>query len=91
MQLQLSWAHGGVEINWLNLHDTLKINPRIRNYQKHKNSSQALHEDGKKSEEVWLNQEERNKKIGPYGFLYLYDRRQFGKNISLDILFDIFK
>ena len=65
VQLQLSWPHGGVEINWLKLHDTLKINPRIRNYQKHKNSGQALHEDGKKnlkSEEVWLNQEERNKK-----------------------------
>jgi len=28
-----------------------------------------------KSEEVWLNQEERNKNIGPCGFLYLYDRR----------------
>ena len=33
VQLQLSWAHGGVEINFLKLHDTLKINPRIRNYQ----------------------------------------------------------
>jgi len=30
-----------------------------------------------KSEEVWLNQEERNKKIGPYcDFLYLYDKRK---------------
>jgi len=50
---QLSWAHGGVEINWLNLHDTLKINLRIRNYEKHKNPSQALHEDGKKSLKKW--------------------------------------
>ena len=77
VQLQLSWAHGGVEINCLKLHDNLKINPRIRNYQNHKNPSQALHEDGKKSlkSEVWLNQEESNKKIGPCGFLYLYDRR----------------
>ena len=49
MQLQLSSAHGGVEINCLKLHDTLKLNPRIRNYQNHKNSSQALHEDDKKS------------------------------------------
>jgi len=53
MQLQLSWAHGGVEINWLKLHDTLKINPRIRNYQKHKYSGQALHEDGKKNLKKW--------------------------------------
>jgi len=38
-----------VEINWLKLHGTLKINPRIGNYQNHKNPSQALHEDGKKN------------------------------------------
>jgi len=38
-----------MEINFLKLHDTLKINPKIRNYQKHKNLSQALHEDNKKS------------------------------------------
>jgi len=49
VQLQLSWAHGGVGINCLKLHDTLKINPRIRNYQNHKNPSQTLHDDGKKS------------------------------------------
>jgi len=33
VQFQLSWAHGGVEINWFKLHDPLKINPRIENYQ----------------------------------------------------------
>jgi len=49
VQLQLSGAHGDVEINCLKLHDTLKINPRIGNYQNHKNPSQAIHEDGKKS------------------------------------------
>jgi len=38
-----------VEKNCLKLHDTLKINPRIGNYQNHKNPSQAFHEDGKKS------------------------------------------
>jgi len=57
MQLQLSWAHRGVEINWLKFHDALKINPRIENYQNHKNSSQALHEEARKAwkpEEVWL-------------------------------------
>jgi len=66
-----------VEINWLKLHDTLKINPRIRNYQKHKNSSQALHEDGKKSLKKWSLAKPRReeRKIGPCGFLYLYDRR----------------
>jgi len=37
-----------VEIK-INFHDTLKINPRIGNYQNHKNPSQALHEEGKKS------------------------------------------
>jgi len=42
-----------VEINWLKLHDTLKINSRIENYQNHKNSSQALHEEGKKSLKKW--------------------------------------
>ena len=67
-----------MEINWLKLHDTLKINQRIRNYQKHKNSGQALHEDDKKSLKKWRSlakprREER--KIGPCGFLYLYDRR----------------
>ena len=67
-----------MEINWLKLHDTLKINQRIRNYQKHKNSGQALHEDGKKNLKKWRSlakprREER--KIGPCGFLYLYDRR----------------
>jgi len=41
--------HVGVEIYFLKLYDTLKINPRIRNYQNHKNQSQALCEDGKKS------------------------------------------
>jgi len=56
----------------------LKINPRIRNYQKHKNSGQALHEDGKKSLKKWRSlakprREER--KIGPCGFLYFCDRR----------------
>jgi len=49
VQLQLSRAHGGVEINCSKLHDTLKINPRIGNYQNHKNLSQAFHEDDKKS------------------------------------------
>jgi len=49
VQLQLCRAHGGVEINCLKLHDTLKINPSIRNYQNHKSPSQALHGDGKKS------------------------------------------
>jgi len=29
----------------------------------------------RKSEEVWLNQEESNKENGPCGFLYLYDIR----------------
>jgi len=43
-------AHGGVEIHWLKLHDTLKINPRIENYQNHKKSSEALHE--KKGEKL---------------------------------------
>jgi len=38
-----------VEINLLKLHDTLKINPRIENYQNQKNPSQALHEEGKKN------------------------------------------
>jgi len=38
-----------MEINWLKFHDTLKINPRIRNYQNHKNQSQALHEEDKKA------------------------------------------
>jgi len=68
-----------VEINWLKLHDTLKINPRIRNYQKHKNSGQTLHEDGKKNLKKWRSlakpRREEQKKIGPCGFLYLYDRR----------------
>jgi len=31
----------------------LKINPRIRNYQNHKNPSQTLHEDDKKSLKKW--------------------------------------
>jgi len=31
----------------------LKINPRIRNYQNHKNPSQALHEGDKKSLKKW--------------------------------------
>jgi len=78
VQLQLSWAHGGVKINWLKLHDTLKINPRIRNYQKHKNPSQALHEDGKKSlkkSRSLAKPRREERKIGPCGFLYLYDRR----------------
>jgi len=50
-----------VEINFLKLHRTLKIIPRIGNYQNHKNPSKTLHEDDKKSfksEEVWLSQEE---------------------------------
>ena len=78
VQLQLSWAHGGAEINWLKLHNTLKINPRIRNYQKHKNPSQALHEDDKKSLKKWgslAKPRREERKIGPYDFLYLYDRR----------------
>ena len=67
-----------MEINWLKLHDTLKINPRIRNYQKHKNPSQALNEDDKKSLKKLRSlakprREER--KIGPCSFLYLYDKR----------------
>ena len=72
-----------MELNWLKLHDALKINPRIENYQNHKNLGQALHEDDKKSlktwkhEVVWLSQDEETdkKKIGPYDFLYLYDKR----------------
>ena len=67
MQLQLSWAHGGVKINCSKLHGTLKINPRIGNYQNHKNPSQAFHEDGKKSLKKWRslakNQEERKEKL----------------------------
>jgi len=74
-----------VEIN------CLKINPRIRNKQNHKNPNQALHEDDKKSLKKCRSLKKCNKKIGPCVFLYLYDRRYFGKNISLDILFDIFK
>jgi len=38
-----------MKMNCLKLHDTLKINQRIGNYQNHKNPSQALHEDDKKS------------------------------------------
>jgi len=77
VQLQLSWAHRGVEINRLKLHGTLKINSRIRNYQNHKNPSQALHEDGKISLKKWSLAKPRREqqKIGPCGFLYLYDRR----------------
>ena len=78
VQLQLSWAHRGVKINCLKLHDTLKINPIIKNYQNHKNPSQALHEDGKKSLKKWRSlakPRREQQKIGPCGFLYLYDRR----------------
>ena len=78
VQLQLSWAHGGVEINCLKLHDTLNINPRIRNYQNHKNPSQALHKDDKKILKKWKSlakTRREQQKIGPCGFLYLYDRR----------------
>ena len=54
-----------------------------------------MHEDDKKSLKKWRSlakpRREEQKKIGPCSFLYLYDRRKFGKNISLDILFDIFK
>jgi len=78
VQLQLSWAHGGLEINCLKLPDTLKINPIVRNYQNHKNSSQALHEDDKKSLKKWRSlakPRREQQKIGPCGFLYLYDRR----------------
>jgi len=78
VQLQLSWTHGGLEINWLKLHDILKINPRIRNCQKHKNPNQALHEDSKKSLKEWRSlakPRREEQKIGPCGFLYLYDRR----------------
>ena len=53
-----------------------KINPRIRNYQNHKNPSQALLKAVRKawkSEEVWLSQEEGwATKIGPCGFLYVF-------------------
>ena len=66
-----------MEINCLKLRDTLKINPNIGNYQNHKNSSQALHEDDKKSLKKWrsLAKPRRERKIGPCGFIYLYDRR----------------
>ena len=56
----------------------LKINPRIRNYQNHKNPSQALHEDGNKSLKKWRSlarPRREQQKIGPCSFLYLYDRR----------------
>ena len=78
VRLQLSWAHGGVEINCSKLHDTLKINPRIGNYQNHKNPSQALHEDDKKNLKKWRSlakPRREQQKIGPCDFLYLYDRR----------------
>jgi len=69
-----------VEINCLKLHDTLKINPRIGNYQNHKNPSQPSHEDDKKSlksKEVWLSQEERtsNKNWTLQFSLYFSKRR----------------
>jgi len=67
-----------VEINYLKLHDTFKINPRIRNYQNHENPSQALHEHDKKSLKKLrsLSKPRREEqKIGPCGFLYLYDRK----------------
>jgi len=38
-----------MKINSLKFYNTLKINPRIENYKDHKNPSQALHEEGKKS------------------------------------------
>ena len=65
-----------MEINCLKLRDTLKINPNIGNYQNHKNSSQ-LHEDDNKSLKIWSLAKPRRErqKIGPCGFLYLYDRR----------------
>jgi len=53
MQLYLSWAHRGVKINLLKLYNTLKIYPRIENYQNCKNSSQILHEEGNKSLKNW--------------------------------------
>ena len=67
-----------MEINCLKLHDTLKINPRIGNYQNHKNLSQAFHEDDKKSLKKWRSlakPRREQQKIGPCDFLYLYDRR----------------
>jgi len=75
VQLQLSWAHGGVEINWLKFHDTLRINPEIGNYQKIKNASQAYMKKARKTwkmEEVWLRQEEgMSNKNWTLRFLYL--------------------
>ena len=85
MQPQLSLAYGGVEINWLKLHDTLKINPRIRNYEKHKNPSQALHEDDKKSLKKWRslakNQEERKEKLDLAVFFIFMIEDNLGKYI----------
>ena len=95
-----------MKINWLKLHDTLKINPKIKNYQNHKNPSQALHEESKKSLGKWRSLAKSTRgneqQIGPCGFLYPFPEKGFDnswifmikdnlENISLDILFDVFK
>ena len=44
-----------------------------------------------KSEEVWLNQEESNKRLDLAVFFIFMIEDNLEKNISLDILFDILK
>ena len=83
MQVQLSWAHGGVEINCLKLHETLKINPRIGNYQNLKNPSQAFHEDSKKSLKKWRSlakpRREQQKKLDLAVFFIFMIENNLGK------------
>ena len=71
-----SWKCGNklLKASW-HLKDKSK-NKKLSKSQKSKPSiAWRRQEKLEKSEEVWLNQKESNKKIGPYGFLYLYDRR----------------
>jgi len=58
----------------------LRDKSKNRNYQNHKISSEALHEEGMKSSKKGRSlakprRENRQQKIGPCNFIYLYDRR----------------
>ena len=64
-----------MEINCLKLHDTLKINPKIGNYQNYKNPSQAFHEDEKKSlkkVKKFGEAKKREQATWTCGFLFLF-------------------
>jgi len=95
-----------VEINWLNPHDTLKMNPRIENNQNHKKLSQALHEEGKKNKKKWRSLVKpmrgiKKQKLDLVVFSIFFKQKGFDnskifmikdnlENIYLNILFNIF-